>query len=204
MSFFLLFAGIVFVQSQEVKSMKEAYFAGGCFWCMEKPFELLDGVSEVISGYAGGPEKDPTYREVASGRTGHIESIKVVYDENKLGYQDLLNVFWRQIDPTDGGGQFVDRGMQYSTAIFYVDEEQQKLAAQSKEHLEKAKWFARPIITEIRKFESFYRAEEYHQDYYKKSKFRYNIYRAGSGRDQFLAKVWGSEVDDTDEIPIKK
>lgn len=185
------------------KNINEAYFAGGCFWCMEPPFEQLDGVSTVISGFSGGKEINPQYHDVASGITGHRETIKIVYDANIVSYQTLLNVFWRQIDPTDNTGQFVDRGFQYSSAIFYVDEEQKKLAENSKIKLQKSGWFNKPIITQIEKFSSFYPAEDYHQDYYKTRTLRYKYYRNGSGRDAFLKKVWAEEVDDIDEIPPK-
>ena len=198
--FFIL--NLVSVGAKE-ESMKTAYFAGGCFWCMESPFEQLEGVSEVLSGYTGGKKLNPTYKQVASGKTGHYEAVAVVYDENKISYQELLQVFWRQIDPTDDGGQFVDRGKHYATAIFYTDDKEKQLANESKIFLEKSGWFKRPIVTEIIPFDVFYNAEDYHQDYYKKSKIRYKFYRSGSGRDQFLTKVWGDEADDIDEIPIK-
>ena len=173
-----------------MKKSARATFAGGCFWCMEPAFKLLKGVNEVVSGYTGGKEKDPSYEQVCSGETGHLEAIQVTYDPEETGYQDLLEVFWRQIDPTDDEGQFADRGKQYKAAIFYHDEEQKKIAEQSKKKLEKSGRFAGTIATEIRKAEKFYPAEDYHQDYYKKNPLRYKMYRRGSGRDQYLKKAW--------------
>jgi peptide methionine sulfoxide reductase msrA/msrB len=178
------------------KNLEKATFAGGCFWCMEPPFERLNGVFEVISGYTGGHKKNPTYEEVSSGDTGHYEAIQVVYDPDKIGYDELLDVFWRQIDPTDGGGSFVDRGVQYRSAIFYHNDEQKRLAELSKEKMEKAGIYEKPIVTEILKFDVFYKAEDYHQDYYKNNPLRYKYYRGGSGRDKFLEKIWkGREKD---------
>ncbi len=170
---------------------KQATFAGGCFWCMEPPFERLDGVISVVSGYAGGDEADPTYEEVSAGRTGHLEAVQVTFDPATVGYEDLLRVFWRQIDPTDAGGQFADRGKQYTTAIFYHDEEQRRLAEASKTELEKSGHFDKPIATVVRPFASFYEAEKYHQDYYKKEPMHYKAYRMGSGRQSFLDDKWG-------------
>ncbi len=175
------------------KNLKRATFAGGCFWCTESDFEKVDGVVEVISGYTGGHTENPTYEEVSSGVTGHAESIQVIYDPAKVSYEQLLDVFWRHIDPTDAGGQFVDRGTQYRSAIFYQDDEQRRLAEESKAKLAQSGRFDKPIVTEIVKLGPFYPAEEYHQDYYKKNPLRYKYYRYGSGRDQFLAQVWGKE-----------
>jgi peptide methionine sulfoxide reductase msrA/msrB len=169
-----------------------ATFAGGCFWCMEAPFEKVDGVSEVISGFSGGPEKDPTYKQVSSGSTGHAETVQVRFDPQRVTYADLLDVYWRQIDPTDPNGQFADRGKQYRTAIFYHDEEQKRQAEASKAALEKSGRFTKPIVTPILPAGPFYPAEEYHQDFYKKDPARYEQYREGSGRGPFLKKVWGS------------
>lgn len=177
----------------DVSKYEKATFAGGCFWCMEPPFEKLDGVVDVISGYAGGEVESPAYEKVAAGRTGHRESIQVVFDSNKVSYEQLLGVFWQQIDPTDQGGQFVDRGRQYSSAVFYHSEEQKRLAEQSKRELERSGRFGKPLVTEIVPFTTFYRAEEYHQDYYKKHPVKYKVYRFGSGRDQYLDEVWGGE-----------
>jgi peptide methionine sulfoxide reductase msrA/msrB len=167
-----------------------ATFSGGCFWCMEAPFEKLEGVSDVISGYTGGTEKNPNYEEVASGKTGHIESIQVLYDPSFITYEKLLEVFWMNIDPTDAGGQFVDRGKQYATAIFYHDDAQKKAAEKAKNELGKSGRFKKPVVTPIRPFSEFYKAEDYHQDYYKNNPIRYNFYRYNSGRDQYLEKKW--------------
>jgi peptide methionine sulfoxide reductase msrA/msrB len=172
----------------------KATFAGGCFWCMEPPFEKLEGVKEVISGYTGGHKVNPTYKEVSAGTTGHVEAVEVIYDPSKITYKELLDVFWRQIDPTDSGGQFVDRGSSYVTGIFYHDEEQKRLAEQSKAELDASGRFDKPIVTPIRKAGPFYRAEEYHQDYYKKNPIRYKFYRFNSGRDRFLDKVWSKKI----------
>ena len=179
--------------SGENKDMKIATFAGGCFWCTEADFEKTDGVVMVISGYTGGKKENPTYEEVSAGKSGHVEAIQVYYDPAKITYEGLLEVFWRHIDPTDDGGQFVDRGGQYRSAIFYRDEEEKRLAEKSKETLEKSGKFPKPIATEILKLSKFYPAEEYHQDYYKKNPLRYQYYRSGSGRDQFLKESWGQE-----------
>ena len=176
------------------KILKIGTFAGGCFWCTEADFEKLPGVVKVISGYAGGHKENPSYGEVSSGTTGHVEAVQVYYDPSKLSYAELLDYFWRHIDPTDGGGQFVDRGSQYRSVIFYHDEEQKRLAEKSKEELNKSGRFKKPIVTEIVPFTRFYEAEEYHQDYYKKNPLRYKFYRYNSGRDQFLEKVWGNEM----------
>jgi peptide methionine sulfoxide reductase msrA/msrB len=157
---------------------------------MEAPFEELDGVIDVTSGYAGGSEVDPTYEQVASGMTGHAEVVQIRYDPVRVKYEKLLDVFWRQIDPTDPGGQFVDRGRHYRSAIFFYDEEQQRLAERSRAELERSSRFDRPIVTEIVPAGEFYPAEEYHQDYHRKSPFRYGRYRQGSGRDQYLEETW--------------
>jgi peptide methionine sulfoxide reductase msrA/msrB len=171
----------------------KATFAGGCFWCMEPPFEKLDGVIEVISGYTGGKKEDPTYEEVCSGLTGHVEAVQVTYDLKKLGYSELLNVFWQNIDPTDAHGQFVDKGSQYRTAIFFHSEEQRKLAEESKTALEESGIFDESIVTEIRQATTFYPAEGYHQDYYKTCPLQYNAYKVGSGRQRYIENVWKTE-----------
>jgi len=168
--------------------------AGGCFWCVESDFEKVDGVIEVISGYTGGHKANPKYKEVSSGTTGHLEAVQVIYDPEKISYKQILDVLWRHIDPTDGGGQFVDRGNQYRSVIFYHNEEQKKIAEESKRTLENSGIFKKPIVTEIIKFNKFYTAEDYHQDYYKKNPIRYKYYRWNSGRDQFLEKVWKDKV----------
>ncbi|MDD9953622.1 MAG: peptide-methionine (S)-S-oxide reductase MsrA [Candidatus Woesearchaeota archaeon] len=167
-----------------------ATFAGGCFWCMEPPFEKKEGVIEVISGYSGGHVPHPAYKQVTSGSTGHLEVVQVVYDPAIISYKELLDVFWRQVNPTDDGGQFVDRGFQYTTAIFSHGDEQKTLAEQSKEAI--AAYFDEPIVTPIREFEIFYPAEEYHQNYYLENPVRYKFYRSRSGRDDFLKEQWGS------------
>lgn len=174
---------------------EKATFAGGCFWCMETPFEKLDGVTEVISGYTGGKKVNPTYEEVSYGGTGHLESVQIIYDPSKITYSELLDVFWKQIDPTDPNGQFVDRGSQYRSVVFYHNDEQKGLAEKSKEELDKSGKFGKPIVTEIIMASAFYKAEEYHQDYYKKNPIRYKFYRYNSGRDQYLKKIWGDEME---------
>jgi peptide methionine sulfoxide reductase msrA/msrB len=176
------------------QNLEKATFAGGCFWCMEPPFEKLEGVSAVISGYTGGQKKNPTYEEVSSGGTGHLESVEVLYDPSKITYSELLDVFWKQIDPTDPNGQFVDRGSQYRSAIFYHDDEQKRLAERSKEALDKSGKYDKPIVTEIVRASEFYRAENYHQDFYKKNPVRYKSYRHFSGRDKYIKKIWGDEM----------
>jgi peptide methionine sulfoxide reductase msrA/msrB len=160
---------------------------------MEPPFEKLEGVKEVISGYTGGQKENPTYEEVSAGTTDHVESIQITYDPAKTTYAKLLEVFWKQINPTDAGGQFADRGSQYRSIIFYQNDEQKKLAVQSKEQLQKSGRFQQPIVTEILPASRFYPAEEYHQDYYKKNPDNYKRYRNGSGREQFLETTWGPE-----------
>jgi peptide methionine sulfoxide reductase msrA/msrB len=179
---------------KEEMNLSKATFAGGCFWCTEADFEKLPGVVKVISGYAGGQKENPTYQEVSSGTTGYVEAVQVYYDPAKLTYEELLEYFWRHIDPTDPGGQFVDRGSQYRSVIFYHDEEQKRLAEKSKEALENSGRFNKPIVTEIAKFTTFYEAEAYHQDYYKKNPLRYKFYRYHSGRDRFIEKAWGKDL----------
>jgi peptide methionine sulfoxide reductase msrA/msrB len=178
----------------ETKNLKTATFAGGCFWCVESDFEKVDGVVEAISGYTGGQKPNPTYKEVSAGGTGHAEAVQVRYDPDKITYKELLDVFWRHVDPTDAGGQFVDRGSQYRPAIFYHDEEQKRIAEESRTELEKSGRFSKPIATEIVPITEFYTAEEYHQDYYRKNPLRYKFYRHGSGRNQFLKSTWGDET----------
>lgn len=176
---------------------ERAVFAGGCFWCMEKPFEHLTGVISVTSGYAGGKSSDPDYENYATG--GHLEAIEVIYDPARISYNGLLDVFWRQIDPTDAGGQFVDRGFQYSTAIFYLDEKQRVLAEASKQAMDGSGRFGKAIVTPIKPFRNFFPAEEYHQDYYRKNPVRYWYYRSRSGRDQYLEQVWGKAAEEEAE-----
>lgn len=168
---------------------QKATFAGGCFWCMEKPFDHVKGVVATISGYTGGTVDKPSYEQVSSGTTGHREAMQVKYDPAVVSYDHLLEIFWRNIDPFDEGGQFCDRGFQYTSAIFYHTEEQKRAAEKSKAALEKK--FNRKIVTPIIKASAFYKAEEYHQDYYKKNPVRYKFYRWNCGRDQRLSEVWG-------------
>ena len=179
------------------RHLERATFAGGCFWCLESDFEKLDGVVEAVSGYCGGVTENPTYKEVCGGGTGHMEAVQVLFDPDKIRYEDLLDVFWRHVDPTDPGGQFVDRGPQYRTAIFYHDDHQKKIAEASKEAIKKSGRFKKPIVTEIIKLTAFYEAEDYHQNYYKKNTFHYNRYRSNSGRDQFMTRVWGKDKPKT-------
>jgi peptide methionine sulfoxide reductase msrA/msrB len=171
--------------------LEKAIFAGGCFWCMEKPFEKIDGVQKVISGYTGGTTTNPDYNNYAAG--GHIEAVEILYDPGRIPYDKLLDVYWHQVDPTDAGGQFVDRGHQYTTAIFYVTPEQKRQAEASKQEMDRRGVYGNPIVTPIVPAQPFYRAEEYHQDYYKKNPIRYEFYRSRSGRDDFLDKIWGKE-----------
>ena len=176
------------------KKTEKATFAGGCFWCMEHPFEELDGVIEVVSGYTGGLEEKAIYEEVSTGRTGHYEAIQITYDPGRATYQQLLDIYWRNSDPTDAGGSFADRGSQYRSAVFYHTDEQKRLAETSKEKLKASGRYDKPVVTEILPFTAFYKAEEYHQDYARKNPARYKAYRTGSGRDRYLKKIW----DDTD------
>ena len=179
------------VMNEQGKTLSKATFAGGCFWCIESDFEKMDGVVEVISGYTGGHTANPAYEEVSAGGTGHAEAVQVIYDAHMVTYRELLDVFWKHVDPTDAGGQFVDRGSQYRSGIFYHNEEQRRLAEESKRELDASGRFDKPIVTEIVPLKEFYDAEEYHQDYYKKNPIRYKFYRFNSGRDQFLKKTWG-------------
>jgi len=179
--------------SEEETNLKVATLAGGCFWCIASDFENVSGVVKVISGYTGGHTENPTYEEVSTGETGHYEAVQVCYDPSKVSYEQILDIFWRHIDPTDPDGQFADRGPQYRTVIFYHDEEQKRIAEKSKENLERSGKFKKPIVTLILEFSTFYEAEFYHQEYHKKSPVRYKLYRMGSGRDQFLDKTWGKE-----------
>lgn len=175
--------------------LEKAAFAGGCFWCMEAPFEKLKGVRGVVSGYTGGHKDNPTYKEVSLGTSGHVEAVEVTYDPLQISYPQLLDIFWMQVDPTDPGGQFVDRGQQYRTVIFYNNKEQKMLAEKSKEALEKSARYNKPIVTEILEAGTFYKAEEYHQDYYKKSYLKYKFYRYNSGRDRYLKEIWPDKVN---------
>jgi peptide-methionine (S)-S-oxide reductase len=172
------------------QTLAKATFAGGCFWCMEKPFDTLPGVVSTTSGYTGGQTVNPSYRQVSSGKTGHAESVQVVYDPAQVGYEKLLDVFWHNVDPLDAGGQFCDRGTQYRSSIFVSDEPQRKLAEQSKQGLEKSG--IQPIATQIVSAGEFYPAEDYHQNYYETNALKYRFYRFSCGRDQRLAEVWGA------------
>lgn len=175
--------------------LAKATFAGGCFWCMESPYAKLAGVHTVISGYAGGHVAHPTYKAVGSGTTGHAESVQVLYNPKVISYATLLEAFWRSIDPTDAGGQFVDRGSQYRPGIFYHNAEQKRLAEASRDRLAQSGRFAKPIVVEITAFKNFYPAEDYHQHFCRRSADQYHGYRAGSGRDEFLEKVWGKDLE---------
>ncbi len=168
-----------------------ATFAGGCFWCMEPPFDALDGVKATTSGFAGGTIDDPSYRRVASGETDHREVVQVTYDPTRVSYTRLLEVFWHNIDPTDGGGQFCDRGHQYTTAVYHHNDEQRRLAEDSRERLEAADALDGEVVTEIAPLDDFWPAEDYHQDFYRKNPERYGSYREGCGRDRVLREIWG-------------
>jgi len=209
---FVIFT-VIFLGFQQVKSMDKtektmknktekaasAVFAGGCFWCTESDFEKVDGVIEAISGYTGGQVDNPTYRQVSGGGTGHIEAVKVTYDPTRINYEKLLEVFWQHVDPTDPGGQFVDRGDQYRSAIFYASQTEKELAEASMQRLADSGRFNKTIATDIIPLGKFYPAEDYHQDYYKKNPIRYYWYRSGSGRDQFLEKTWADVKADTEK-----
>ncbi len=192
----LLFIALSAFATESVVSgeHKVAVFGGGCFWCMEPPFEQLAGVIDVTAGYSGGEIANPTYEQVSSGRTSHIESVQVVYDPEKITYEELLDTFWRQIDPTDDGGQFADRGNHYSTAIFYADQREKEIAEASKRELDAAEVFDRPVVTAIVSVKKFYPAEEYHQNYYLKNVAHYSAYKVGSGRTGFIKRVWGEDL----------
>lgn len=182
------------------KSLQNATFAGGCFWCMEPPYDKLDGVESVVPGYTGGDVENPTYQQVTSGKTGHVEAVQITFDPLKISFAELVEVFWTQIDPTDAGGQFFDRGSQYETAIFYHDDEQKAIAEKSKQALDESGRFDKPVATKILKATPFYEAEEYHHDYYKKNPVRYNSYKAASGRENFIKTKWGDVI----KIDLKK
>jgi peptide-methionine (S)-S-oxide reductase len=175
-------------------NLEKATFAGGCFWCMEHPFDEIPGVVSVTSGYTGGQKKNPTYEEVSAGGTGHAESVQIIYEPAKISYEKLLKIFWHNIDPTAKNRQFCDSGHQYRSAIFYHNEEQLRLALQSKAELEKNKTFREPVVTEIAPATEFYPAEDYHQHYYKKNPIRYKYYRLSCGRDHRLKELWGNEA----------
>ncbi|WP_070001162.1 peptide-methionine (R)-S-oxide reductase MsrB [Cellulosilyticum sp. I15G10I2] len=183
-----------------MSQVKVAAFAGGCFWCMVKPFDQLEGVIKVVAGYTGGQKKDPTYEEVCTHTTGHYEAVQITYDPEKASYKELVDAFFRSIDPTDEGGQFHDRGTSYQTAVFYYDNEQRQIAENYKKELEMSGRFKKPIATLIKEAEVFYPAEAYHQDYYKTNPFRYNLYYKGSGREAFIEKNWYNNTSDKKEL----
>ncbi len=174
------------------RKLMVATFAGGCFWCMQPPFQQVEGVVSVVAGYAGGTKVNPSYEEVSSGTTGHLEAVQVTYDPEQVPYGKLLDLFWKQIDPTDQEGQFADKGSQYKTAIFYHDEEQKQAAERSKKELDDSGKFKKPVATGIRPFTNFYPAEEYHQNYAEKKPREYEQYKMLSGRKAFIEKVWGT------------
>lgn len=174
--------------TEQKKSL--ATFSGGCFWCMVHPFDQLPGILKVVSGYTGGYVENPTYEEVCTGKTGHTEAIQITYDPDQMSYQELLTIYWQQTDPTDAMGQFADRGSSYRPVIYYHNEEQERLARASKQALEASDRFDQPIVTTIEPAQTFYPAEDYHQNFYQKNPNHYNNYRRGSGRDQFIAQNW--------------
>ena len=176
--------------NQEENKYELATFAGGCFWCMVKPFDQWEGIEKVVSGYTGGEIENPTYEQVCSDTTGHYEAVQITFDPGKISYKEILEIFWQQIDPTDAGGQFGDRGSSYQTAVFYHSEEQKQQAEQSKKELEENGPFNRPIVTPILPAKTFYPAEQYHQDYYKKNPSHYQRYNVGSGRAGFIERHW--------------
>ncbi len=180
--------------SKAIDSLNVATFAGGCFWCLESTFEKLDGVTEVISGFSGGQTENPDYKQVVRGNTGHAETVQIYYDPDAISYDELLWHYWREIDPTDANGQFVDRGSAYRPVIFYHDDNQKTAAENSRDEISSSGRFDKPIVVELQQFKAFWEADDYHQDFYKKSALRYKIYRAGSGRDQYLEATWGEDL----------
>ena len=187
----LLLPAIILTSNKAQAAEEVAVFAGGCFWCMEEVYDKVAGVTKTTSGYSGGNSKNPSYKEVTFGRTGHREALEVHYDNSKVTYQQLLTIFWHNIDPLDDGGQFCDRGFSYRSAIFYVNEEQRKQAEASLQQLRDSKVLSRKIVTPIIKFKAFYAAEEYHQDYHSKNPLRYKYYKYGCGRPARLKELWG-------------
>ena len=180
---------------QSAPTTAKAYFAGGCFWCMEEAFEKVDGVLTVVSGYMGGTVANPTYEQVSDGRTGHAEAIEVTYDPTKVTYQKLLDSFWRNIDPVTPNAQFCDHGTQYRAAVFYSTDEEKRLAEESKSKIEQSKRLPVPIVTQLVQASTFYQAENYHQDYYKKNPLRYKYYKYSCGRAQRLEALWGKSSE---------
>lgn len=187
----LILANVPLTETPGASPSAKAYFAGGCFWCMEEAFEKVEGVVTVVSGYMGGTVANPTYEEVSAGRTGHAESVEVIYDPTKVTYQKLLDAFWHNVDPLTPNAQFCDHGTQYRSAIFYSSEEEKRLAEESKATIEQAKKFPAPIMTQLAPAATFYPAEDYHQDYYKKNPLRYKYYKYGCGRANRLETLWG-------------
>ncbi|NLA75373.1 MAG: peptide-methionine (R)-S-oxide reductase MsrB [Deltaproteobacteria bacterium] len=190
----LLIPGLLFTKEGKMENIniktETATVAGGCFWCVESDFKKIDGVIEVVSGYTGGKMENPSYEDVSRGSTGHLEAVQVLFDPVKITYGQILDIFWRHMDPTDAGGQFADRGSQYRSAVFYHNEKQKEIALESKKRLEKSGVFQKPIVTRVIRFEKFYPAEDYHQDYSGKNPVRYKNYRYNSGRDKFLDHTW--------------
>lgn len=180
------------------EQLEKATFAGGCFWCMVQPFDEQPGIKEIVSGYTGGHKENPTYEEVCSDTTGHYEAVQITFDPEVFAYEKLLELFWQQIDPTDEGGQFNDRGLSYRTAIFYHNETQREMAEESKARVASSGRFQKPIVTAILPVSTFYRAEDKHQDYYKKNSFHYNLYKEGSGRARFIRENWKKTLSDED------
>ncbi len=186
----MLFAPWVSAQGEEQNPDQAiAIFAGGCFWCMEPPYDQLEGVHETLSGYTGGNTENPSYEQVTGGNSGHYEAVKITYDPNKISYQTLLDIFWRNIDPLDAGGQFCDRGSSYLSAVFYLNEDQKQLAEASQQRV--AERFEQPVATKVLPAKAFYPAENYHQNYYQKNPLRYKYYRYSCGRDGRLEELWG-------------
>ncbi|MGC3974024.1 MAG: peptide-methionine (S)-S-oxide reductase MsrA [Nitrospira sp.] len=190
----MVLAGWLVPQSQaaDPSAAAKAYFAGGCFWCMEEAFEKVPGVTAVVSGYMGGRVENPSYEQVSAGGTGHAESVEVVYDPAKASYTTLLDAFWHNVDPVTPNAQFCDHGSQYRSVIFYQGEEQKRLAEESKRAIEQSRRLTQPIVTELTKASQFYPAEDYHQDFYKKNPIRYKFYKFNCGRAQRLEEVWGA------------
>jgi peptide-methionine (S)-S-oxide reductase len=187
-----LVVALVVVTGVAAQDLKQATFAGGCFWCMEKPFDHVQGVVSTTSGYSGGHVVNPTYQQVTAGSSGHLEAMQVTYDPDLISYEELLYVYWRNVDPFDGGGQFCDRGQSYSPAIFYQTEDERELATRSMEQVQET--LGRTVEVDIRTFDAFYAAEDYHQDYYMKNPIRYAWYRSGCGRDRRLQEIWADEA----------
>lgn len=187
----MILANVPLDETSAASQSGKAYFAGGCFWCMEEAFEKVEGVVTVVSGYMGGTVANPSYEEVSAGRTGHAESVEVIYDSTKVTYQKLLDAFWHNVDPLTPNAQFCDHGSQYRSAVFYSTEEEKRLAEESKVAIEQAKKFPAPIVTQLTSASTFYPAEDYHQDYYKKNPLRYKYYKYGCGRANRLEALWG-------------